>query len=190
MVSNNSWLSMRHFVTQEYLNDIFMGQQQCEICNTDIKTNGLLDNLSKCTIFASTLMRSRQTVDYVVSNYQNVDFTVIFSDNLIERNLGIFECKNKASIRTNLTYFDDGKFIVEKTPPGGESINDFRSRVNKEVQIIKKEFSNNNILVISHLHVLRMIFLCMHDIFVYDQWHKLNYIHGEIVEEKYGKKAK
>ena len=28
MVSPNVWLSMRHFLTDEYRNDIYMGQQQ------------------------------------------------------------------------------------------------------------------------------------------------------------------
>lgn len=62
MVSQKVWLSMRHFLTDEYRNDIYMGQQQYPICNTDIRTNGYLDTLRSCLIFASPLKRSQQTV--------------------------------------------------------------------------------------------------------------------------------
>ena len=45
MVDQNVWLSMRHFLTNEYRNNIYMGQQQYSICNTNIKTNGFLEIL-------------------------------------------------------------------------------------------------------------------------------------------------
>lgn len=187
MVKNNVWLSMRHFVTQEYLNGIYMGQQQYKICNTDIKTNGLLDKIKECTIFSSTLARCTQTVDYVISTYSDINFRVVYSNNLVERGLGEFEGKSKILIRKDKKYFNDGLFIVEKTPPKGESLTDFRSRVNSEVQIIKEESKHTNILVISHLQVLRMIKFCIDESFDYTNWHNIQYLHGEITRENYGK---
>lgn len=188
MVNTKTWLSMRHFVTNEYLNDIYMGQQQYEICNTDIITNGLLDNLNECTIFASTLVRSRQTVEYVVSEFRNIKFNVVFLDKLNERGLGDFEGKQKFIIRQNTQFFKNGKLIVEKTPPNGEKLIDFRFRVNLALEIIRDEFKNKSILVISHLQVLRMIRFCMLEKNDYTHWHDINYTHGEIVRECYGER--
>lgn len=187
MVEKGLWLSMRHFMTHEYLNDIYMGQQQCKICNTELQNGSLIEDLSQCTIFASTLLRSKQTVDFMLSKYHNIDFKVIFSENLIERGLGDFEGKKKSYIRSNRNFFINDKFNVEKTPPNGESLIDFRLRVNNEVKIIKNEFKHSNILVISHLQVLRMIRFCVLERYDYVNWHNINYIHGEVVREKYGK---
>ena len=72
MVEKYIWLSMRHFLTNEYRNNIYMGQQQYAICNTDIKTNGLLESLNHCAIFASPLKRSKQTVEFIVRSYANI----------------------------------------------------------------------------------------------------------------------
>lgn len=187
MVETKYWLSMRHFVTKEYINGIYMGQQQYEICNTNIKENGLLNNLDSCTIFASTLTRSKQTVDFVVSQYNNINFEVVFSDNLIERGLGDFEGKSKIIIRQDPTFFINNQFLVEKTPPNGEKFEDFRSRVNDEIKVIMEEHKKKNVLIISHLQVLRMIHFCVTNNYDYSNWHNINYAHGEIMRERYGK---
>lgn len=186
MVEEPVWLSMRHFLTREYLNEIYMGQQQYPICNTDIKTNNLLELLECCTIFASPLRRSQQTVDYLISVFTYVDFNVVYLDELKERCLGDFEGKSKKLIRSNHDYFVDGKFIVTKTPPNGESFLDFRIRVERAVNRISA--TAGNILVISHLQTLRMIRFCMLKSYDYSIWHDINYTHGEVVLENYRKR--
>lgn len=186
MVNNKKWLSLRHFVTKEYLNNIYMGQQAYGICNTDLKTNGLLEDLDECTIFASTLPRSTQTVEYILSEFKNINFNVKFSDNLIERGLGDFEGKQKSIIRKDAHFFRNEKFIIERTPPNGEPFERFCSRVSEEVEFMKNEFKYKNILVVSHLQVLRMIRFCMLDYHNFTEWHNINYKHGEIVRECYG----
>ena len=179
---------MRHFLTEEYRNDIYMGQQEYSICNTDIKSNGLLEVLNHCTIFASPLKRSKQTVEYLINTYTSIDFNVIYSENLKERGLGDFEGKHKEQIRCNSEYFIDKKFIVTKTPPNGESLERFRNRVEYVSSIMLEEAKKNNILVVSHLQTLRMIKFCILKIHDYDKWHNINYSHGEVVLENYGEK--
>lgn len=186
MVDKFVWLSIRHFLTKEYLNEIFMGQKQYSICNTDIKTNNLFDSLEYCTIFASPLRRCQQTVDYLVQKITNITFNVTFLDGLMERGLGDFEGKQKEQIRRNLDFFLDGKFIITKTPPNGESFLDFRNRVDKAINIISK--AKGNILIVSHLQTLRMIRFCMLGSYDYTTWYDINYPHGEVVLENYGKK--
>ena len=97
MVDQNVWLSMRHFLTNEYRNNIYMGQQQYSICNTNIKTNGFLECLKSCTIFASPLRRSQQTVEFIIDSYTDIKFNVIYLDELKERGLGDFEGRHEFS---------------------------------------------------------------------------------------------
>ena len=181
----NKWLSMRHFLTEQYRNNIYMGQQQYPICNTDIITHGLLDALQDCSIFASPLKRSMQTVEYVVKTFDFINFKIKYLDGLAERGLGDFEGKPKEPIRKNAEYFINGKFIVTKTPPNGESLSHFRGRVEKAVKEISIAKHTQNILVISHLQTLRMIYFCVNNLYDYDIWHSINYSHGELVEEFY-----
>jgi len=184
----NIWLSMRHFLTSEYRDNIYMGQQQYPICNTNIKTNGLIEPLTFCTLYASTLFRSIQTVDYVVKTFSYVKFNIIYLEELIERGLGDFEGQKKEKVWDDPNYFNDKKFVVTKTPPNGESLIKFRTRVEKAVNIILNHFTTSNILVISHLQTLRMIRFCINNSINYDSWHSINYAHGEVVQENYGEK--
>ena len=188
MAVNSVWLSMRHFATTEYLEGIYMGQQQYPICNTNITTNGLLENLKSCTIFASTLKRSIQTVEYVVDKYTDITFEVTYLNELIERGLGDFEGKDKHAIRKKYEHFFDEKLIVTKTPPNGESLSDLRKRVDSVVWSISDFAQKRNVLIISHLQTLRMIRYCITKSYDYSAWHSINYAHAEVVKEDYGEK--
>jgi len=179
---------MRHFTTAAYLNDIYMGQQQFPICDTNIITNGLLENMESCAIFASTLKRSVQTVEFVMSKYNATNFEISYFDELIERGLGDFEGKNKKIVKQNSEYFINGKLVVTKTPPNGESLADLRRRVDSILWNLMDKIKEKNILVVSHLQTLRMIKFCMENSYDYDKWHEINYSHGEVVKENYGEK--
>jgi broad specificity phosphatase PhoE len=182
------WLSMRHFITSEYQNDIYMGRQQYPINNTDIITHGLIESLGKCVLFASPLKRSIQTVDFIIETYKAIDFDVRYLDALVERGLGDFEGKQKAPLKKNTEYFYEGNFIVTKTPPNGESLSDFRNRVKPAVEAMLTENKNNNILVVSHLQTFRMINFCVESKYDYDEWYNIKYNHGEVAQEEYGKR--
>jgi broad specificity phosphatase PhoE len=149
-------------------------------------TNGYIEKLKKCVLFASPLKRSVQTVDYVINTFSNIEFNVTYFDELMERGLGDFEGKSKTAIKSNAEYFINGKFIVTKMPPNGENLPDFRKRVNIAVEKIAAKFHTHDILVISHLQTLRMIKFCMTNIYDYETWHSINYIHGEVFKENYG----
>jgi broad specificity phosphatase PhoE len=163
-----------------------MGQQQYPICNTNIITNGYLEELRDCTLFASPLRRSTETVDFVVKKFSFIKFKVRVLDSLAERGLGDFEGKLKAPIKKNTEFFENEKFIVTKTPPNGESIVNFRNRVANAVYEIQNERCVSDILVISHLQTLRMIRFCIYNSYNYEEWHNINYLHGEVVQESYG----
>ena len=75
---------------------------------------------------------------------------------------------------------------MTKTPPNGESLLDFRNRVENVVKKIMIERCIQDVLVVSHLQTLRMIRFCVNDSYDYDVWHSINYLHGEGVQEVYG----
>ena len=77
---------------------------------------------------------------------------------------------------------------MTKTPPNGESFIKFRNRVDKATKIMLEESKSNNILIVSHLQTLRMIKFCILETDNYEIWHNINYTHGEIIKEAYGKK--
>lgn len=188
MVEKPRWLSMRHFVTKEYLQGLYMGQKQYEICNTNLIDKGLMDSLTECTIFASSLMRSRQTVDYLCHHIKKIKFEVIYSDSLVERGMGDFEGNLKQELKKNGDYFLNGRLIVDKTPPNGESFFEFKKRIECFLPEICEKNDTKNVLVVSHLQVLRMIWFIMNKEHSLNKWYEINYNHGEIVEEFYGKK--
>lgn len=183
MVEKKVWLSMRHFVTNEYLQDIYMGQKPYKICNTDLKTNGLIESINNCTILASNLIRSKQTVEYLCSTFPLIEFDVIYSNLLIERGLGDFEGQSKSVIKKNKEYFENDKFKVKLTPPNGESFESFKVRVENALKQIYQINTFSNVLVVSHLQVLRMIRCLVLGKFNYNFWYGINYNHGEIVQE-------
>ena len=188
MVNTNTLFSMLHFVTQEYLDGIYMGQQQYPICNNKIISDCYLKDLKSCTIFASPLLRSRQSVDYIIKEYNHLIFKVIYLDELMERCLGDFEGQKKSVVRQNAFYFKNQQFIVTKTPPNGEDISSFRNRVEIAIEKIFEVLSNDNILIVTHLQILRMIYFIINNIQEYSIWYNINYKHGEVVKENYGKR--
>ena len=186
MVEKPRWLSMRHFVTKEYLQGLYMGQKQYEICNTNLIDNGLMNSITECTIFSSSLLRSQQTVDYLCHHFKEIKFEVVYSESLVERGMGDFEGNLKQELRKNGEYFLDGRLIVDKTPPNGESFLDFKKRVENFLPEIREKKTTKNVLVVSHLQVLRMIWFFMNKEYNLNKWYEVNYNHGEIVEEFYG----
>ena len=60
--------------------------------------------------------------------------------------------------------------------------------MNYATKIMLEESKSSNILVVSHLQTLRMIKFCILETDNYEIWHNINYTHGEIIKEDYGKK--
>jgi len=169
-------------MTEAHENNIYMGQSDYGICNTIITNSDTLQAIQDCLLFSSTLLRARQTTDYIVTQFPSIQFTVKLLPDLIERGLGEFEGKEKYIIRQNSDFFDNGNLKFELTPPNGEAFYDFHLRVRRAHMQIQSAACQGDVLVISHLQVLRMFhFLDIENNTDYSKWYDINYKHGEMV---------
>jgi alpha-ribazole phosphatase len=172
---------MRHFLTAAYKEGIYMGQGDYGICDTTIVNTNVLAETRECVLFVSALRRARETADFIVNEFKNIKFDVHIMPELIERGLGDFEGKPKTIIKQNSRYFLEGNFIIGLTPPNGESFSLFKQRIEKAYTQISYSTKANNVLVISHLQVLRMLHFIINEVEDYSNWHFINYKHGEMI---------
>lgn len=101
-------------------------------------------------IFSSPLMRTMQTAN-IVNRYHNVK--IIKDDRLIEDNKGIFTGRRKDS----LTDKDYDLFKNHFKECGMESEEEVYDRTYDFLQFIKKNYSDKNLLIVTHAIVAGMI---------------------------------
>jgi len=97
------------------------------------------------TIFSSPLLRAIQTAD-TIHDFLNVKLRVI--EPLRERNFGQWEGRPIAEI-------SDWPEVTA-TPPGGESLEEFKNRVRLAIQTVKAEAeASGSVLIVAHPHLIR-----------------------------------
>jgi len=97
-------------------------------------------------IFVSDLKRCVQTAEHIIIHHPN---TPIFYEPLLrERNLGILEGSKRGEVIRQAQKV--GLDIIEHKPQGGESILDVKERVKTFFNMLKNEYSDKTILIISH----------------------------------------
>ena len=171
---------MRHFKTYANENDIYMGQTEWPINYDNICfDNTLFENVASCYLISSPLLRAVQSAKYVIEKTDKTKWVFETSDLIKERGLGKFEGKIKSSINKNPIYFYDKKLILHSTPPRGESIFDFCKRVNQIKPYIRYRLQYDNVLLVSHLQVLRAL-LCKN--VNEETWYNTTFMNGEIKE--------
>lgn len=166
---------LRHFITNNNLNGKLNGQSLEEpICEgQNIKYDFQID-----MIYCSTALRCRQTVVWIAGCNQ-----IIFSEQLLERNLGILE----GHLREEVTFqypelFEKSSFNLFATPPGGESYIDFYKRASQFWNFCSGS-NNQNILICSHNQMLKMLyFLILEKTLTKQEWEQLKFPYGEIVK--------
>ena len=100
-------------------------------------------------IFASPLSRARQTAQ-AVADVKGL--TPIVDERLIETNFGDFEGTDRWGKE-----YQDAKRDHFKRYPNGESYFDMAYRVYDFLYMLKREYSDKNILIVSHGGVCRII---------------------------------
>mgnify|MGYP001831616568 FL=1 len=175
---------MRHFGTKENSNGVFMGQRDCAINTNAVFNVKIPDSFTynkKIKLFCSPLRRAVQSASILMKNYPFIDWDLEVMDFLKERSLGEFEGKYKCLLNGNREYFDEMKRLdLKTTPPGGESFDEFRSRVLQVIPVIECALIENDVLLVTHLQVIRTI-----ETYYFDrdlsQWYSMFYSMGEIV---------
>ena len=125
------------------------------ISDYDLNINGVnqaqitRDKLSKENfdiIISSPLKRAKHTAE-IINEFRNID--LIFDDRIMERNYGQLEGKEYNIEYCNLDY--DFESI------GGESIQNYKARLNDFILDIKKKYSDKKVLVVAHNGVISVI---------------------------------
>ena len=97
-------------------------------------------------IISSPLKRAKHTAE-IINELKNID--IIFDNRIIERNYGQLEGKEYNIEYCNLDY--DFESI------GGESIQNYKDRLNDFILDIKKKYYDKKVLVVAHNGVISVI---------------------------------
>lgn len=128
---------------------LLQGQVDCELSknglrNTEEKSKNFPSNFDIC--FCSPLKRTKQTAEILVP-YLNV----IYDDRLKERGLGDWE---------NTPNTDEKQFLMHNktVPPNGETFEEFDKRIINFLEMIKRNYNHEKILVVTHGGVIYAIY--------------------------------
>lgn len=174
--SKSNIFFLRHFKTNNNLNGIISGQSLEEpiIESFNIKCDIAFDK-----IFCSTARRCRETISIFCSNNKVDINTIIFTNELQERNMGILENQSRSEMIEKFPHcFYNNKFSFIETPPNGESFNAFANRVHS---FYKKSVckSSGNILICSHNQTLKMLNFIITGTTINDiNWYTLSFPNG------------
>lgn len=177
--------ALRHLVTAKNRAGVFIGNENEPILpnqTLDLRGHILADTL---IIGYSTLMRCRQTVGSVLSivatnrdSDQNIYLKPV--NELVERNLGEWQGKPKSLILAQYgNKVTNGILDPLINPPNGESYAAFRERVWKAAsELLALESAGTDVIICTHVHVLRIIAAIRRDIEPSEVWHTTTFPHG------------
>jgi len=131
-------------------------------------------------VYCSSALRCRQTLEcFFITNRAQA---VIYSDALLERNMGKLEGQKRdvmAALYPEL--FDENMFCVFATPPEGESFLDFMQRARCFYSKYLENVSGD-VLVCSHNQFLKALyFLVFEEQISEKQWKALTFPFGKVV---------
>jgi broad specificity phosphatase PhoE len=121
------------------------------------QAEGLVKKLNRHrfdVIFVSPMKRTRQTVAPFLKTLKNPK--VIYEDLLIERHTGEFNGKYPKNCFLNYCLKNNLNRISFR-PKDGESLFDITKRAKKFLKIIKKDYKDKSVLIVSHGNVLRCL---------------------------------
>jgi len=186
MVKNKLFL-LRHLPTSYNTEKVIIGQLDIPITDLQKIEFGGLSKVKSLVIFASPLQRCKQTVETLQKSISHIQTEIIYVDELIERNFGVYQGKSKHLFGDDPNFLD-GKIRIEVTPEGGESLVEFQNRVALAANQILEALKHNHVLVVSHLHTLKMLTLLLKNMQIEPNWYGFNYENGKIVEVSINKK--
>jgi len=146
---------VRHGQTIENAKKIYMGQrpgklsslgrQQARFLAKELKNNQF------DIIYSSDLRRCKQTVAEIIKYHKKTP--VIYAKELRETNFGQFQGKKWDKISLNDL---PGTFMTRKAE-GGESLVDVKKRVAKFITYLKKNHSDDTVLLVTHSGVIKTL---------------------------------
>lgn len=130
-------------------------------------------------VLCSTLKRCKDTLNQAEKVICN---TVIYSEKLIERNMGILEGMQKDKAKEMYPHlFHNDKVDVNAIIPDGESIDDVKMRLTEIAALIRNN-QDKEILICSHNQALKILFSVLKNITVTNHyWNTLNFRNGHLI---------
>lgn len=127
---------------------LLQGQLDCDLSEKGIQeTKEKAQNFPKDfeICFCSPLKRTKQTAEILVPNLD-----VIYDERIIERGLGDWEGTPNT---------DEKQFLMHNkiVPPNGETFEDFDHRILSFLDMLKHNYQDKKILVITHAGVINAI---------------------------------
>ena len=177
----NNLYFLRHCKTINNIEKRITGQQNISILRGgEIETNQI-SQCSNMTILSSPLIRCRETVDLFVNNLGGVS-EINFCEELIERNMGIFEGMLRENAAQEFPqYFIQNSFIYTMTPPSGESYAHIYHRANNFVkELLQHKLEKSNVLICSHNHILKIIYCIILQIPIEEYWYTISFGEGKV----------
>jgi broad specificity phosphatase PhoE len=145
---------IRHGETQYNKDRLFTGQTDLPSTAEGLdKARMVLDEIPNdfTLLYSSDFLRCKQMVEILNSKFS---LRVIYDPRLKERSFGLLE--GTPIVFTDSWSFEEkNKLIVEK---GGESFDNFKERIFACIEDIKKDNSNEKILVVTSGGVIRLLY--------------------------------
>jgi len=116
----------------------------------------LFEEVELDVIYTSPLIRCRQTTDIFNRNFK---LPVVVAEDLKERNVGVYEGLTKEEVRSEFPdlWAKNITRVWNDAPDGGESIEEVRERVFGFFDQIRESSDAENILIVTHGFVSKMI---------------------------------
>jgi len=151
--SGNNFIFLRHGQSESNTNNIMssaienphhlteLGQEQAKQAGLSLKEKNI------DLIFASPLVRTKETAEIVVEQLGLTSEDIIFDERIKEVQAGDF---NNRPIEEYRNYFTGIADKFDRPCPGGETLAQLKQRVGDFLFDIDKQYQGKNILIISH----------------------------------------
>lgn len=143
---------VRHGETDWNKDKVMQGQTDIPLNDNGIAQAKLvgekLKGINFDVVFCSPLIRTKQTLENLGIKCDNIKF----DERLKERNYGEFEKTKKNSF----DYNEFWEYATNKKYKLAESAVEFFDRVTNFIEMIKKDYNNKNILVVTHAGVTKV----------------------------------
>lgn len=150
--SGNKYFVMRHGQAESNVKNILSGDKDANIHLVESgteKARESAESLKKAgitKIFTSPFHRTRETAE-IVKGVLHLDANIVEDTRLSETNFGIFEGKDRNAYREE---FRAESTNFDVAPEGGETLNEMKKRVGAFLYELEKNYTNENILIVSH----------------------------------------
>lgn len=152
-------LVIRHGESEADLLDVHEGRANFALTERGHKqaeamSNYIAENYNISKIYASTLMRAKQTAEHLS---EKTGIPIVFDDNLMEFNNGLLAGLPRAVVREKYPEVPD--LPVDKAVYGQESQVEFRQRAeNALLRVIRESHTEETIAIVSHGGMINQLY--------------------------------